>query len=272
MTDATVTAIIATHNSRRYIDKCIAHLRRQSHQIGEIIVVDSGSTDTEYLEVYQSARDIKLIYESNIGYSAANNRGYQERSHHADYIIFLNPDTFLLEDCVSQGIAKLASRADVGVISGRLTGFDSVNMKSTGKLDSTGVFRKIYGRWYDRGRELPDTGQFMCEQEVPALCGALLFCRHEALENLGGMIFDQDFFLYKEDIEFSLRLRKNGWKLLYSPDLQAYHCRGWQKRNKVSNQLKEIAAESEILLYRKHPSPYIFWAYLKYWLVVIFRI
>lgn len=98
-------------------------------------------------------------------------------------------------------------------------------------------------------------------------------CRLEALARFADTgVFDERFFLYKEDIELSLRLRKNGWKLLYQPRVRAFHCRGWQRqRSDVPYTARLLAAKSEILLYLRHPSPYMLWAIGKYLLVRLFR-
>jgi GT2 family glycosyltransferase len=96
-------------------------------------------------------------------------------------------------------------------------------------------------------------------------------CNGKALQNCVE-VFDSDFFLYKEDIELSLRLRKLGWSLLYDPRLTAYHCRGWNSRNNMSRALRIVAAESEVLLYKKHPSPFIVWAFLKLMAVKLARL
>ena len=159
------------------------------------------------------------------------------------------------------------------MLSGKLLGYDLVQGKPNGRIDSTGITRKWYGRWYDRGQGEPDRKQYEKPETMPALCGALLFCRNKALQTLGKEVFDPDFFLYKEDIELSIRMRKAGWKLLYHPTLTAFHCRGWQNdRSEVSHGLRDIAAKSELLLYKKHPSPYMAWALLKYLLVKVFRL
>lgn len=267
-----VTAIIVTHNSENCLEKCLDHLYRQSHPPSEIIVVDSGSSNKKYLVENSYAKRIHVIFEENIGFSRANNRGYEQKSSLCDYVLFLNPDTFVEKDFIENALVELRDNPRVGVLSGKLHGYNVEQARPTGRLDSTGIFRKIYGRWYDRVRNQKDVGRFSKKEEVPALCGALLFCRVKCLEQLGKKVFNEAFFLYKEDIEFSLRIRKIGWKLLYVPELQAYHCRGWQKRKRVDVDLKKTAARSEILLYKEHPSPYIIWAYLKYWLVNYFRI
>jgi N-acetylglucosaminyl-diphospho-decaprenol L-rhamnosyltransferase len=154
------------------------------------------------------------------------------------------------------------------IVSGRLEGYDITANQPTGLIDSTGVFRNWYGRWYDR-----DQGRFIDtvqrkKRYITAACGALLCCRRTSLQIFADTVFDPDFFLYKEDIELCLRLRENGWKILFDPELTAYHCRGWgRKRMAIPHKLRRIAAASEVLLYKKHPSVYILWALAKYVLV-----
>ena len=266
-----VTAIIITHNSEKYIVKCVEKLRSQSYPIEEIIIVDSGSLNQDYLNRFRNDQDVQLIAINNVGFARANNVGFKQKGLSSDFLLLLNPDTFLDDDFVKKSVVIMNRDTKVGLLSGRLLGFDISNNRGTGKIDSTGIFRKFYGRWYDRGHNETDSGQFSEEEYVPALCGALLFCRIKALKCFNDKIFDPDFFLYKEDIDFSLRIRKQGWNLLYTPDLIAYHCRGWSRRENVPYLLRKKAAESEILLYKKHPSPYIIWALLKYVAVVLMR-
>lgn len=267
-----IAVIIVTHNSSDYLAKCLKCLACQSHPVDHIMVVDSGSESREYLEVTREYEKCDLELLDNVGFARANNHGYANIPQEVDYVLFLNPDAFLVQDTIKKSLDCIRNRSGIGVISGRLLGYDVLLDEPTGTIDSTGVFRKIYGRWYDRGRNEPDTDQYLNGESVPALCGAFLFCRKQSLQDLGRDVFDPDFFMYKEDIELSLRLRKAGWQLFYTPEVVVYHCRGWSRRTEISQSLKKIASLSEILLYKKHPSPYIVWAYLKYWLVALFRV
>lgn len=269
---ALVTVIIVTHNSEKVLGKCLKQLCKQTHLPEEIIIVDSGSSNSKYLETYHDVSNIKLIYTDNIGFARANNLGYTKRDSPAHFVLFLNPDCYLQNDFVDKAVSIMTKKKSVGILSGRLLGYDRDSDTPTGYLDSAGIFRNLYGRWYDRGQRQKDCGQFVLEEEVPALCGAAMFCRVEALKAFNNSIFDPDFFLYKEDIELSLRINKYGWRLLYSPELRAYHCRGWKNRADSPYMMRKTAAASEILLYKKHPSPYILWALLKYLAVVCFRL
>lgn len=266
-----VAAIIVTHNSELVLSPCIEALRRQTVAVREIIIVDCASDDRAALHFLGTTEGVKVIESENVGFSRANNIGMEHVSLQADFVIFLNPDTFLSSDFVEKSLVFCRHYPQVGMISGKLNGYDIGQHKPTGRLDSTGVFRKWYGRWFDRGQGETDCGQYDTPAFVPALCGALLFCRRAALQALHGPVFDPDFFLYKEDIDLSLRMRKAGWQLLYHPDLLAFHCRGWSKnRGAIPVKLRRMAAANEVLLYKKHPSPYMMWACLKYLLVRFF--
>ena len=216
---------------------------------------------------------ITLLARENIGFSHANNFACKHLPDGIDFVMFVNPDTFLFSDSVSKAVTICEQDTEIGILSGKLLGYSAEEKKPTGRIDSTGIFRKWYGRWYDRGQGDIDCNQYSQAEIVPALCGALLFCRNVALSNWGNSVFDPDFFLYKEDIELCLRVRKAGWKLLYNPEIKAYHCRGWQRnRSEISLDVRKLAAKSELLLYKKHPSPYYIWALFKYMLVKVFRI
>ncbi len=265
--------IIVTHNSSDVLPNCLAHLAGQSVSITSITIVDSGSTDTHYLDDFAQKEGNKLILSDNIGFARANNLGFSELTDQDGIVVFLNPDTFLPEIFFSQAIEVLNENLKAAIVSGKLLGFNPEQGEKTGKIDSTGIFRKWYGRWYDRGKGEDDSDRYNLIQQVPAVCGALMVCRMEPLLRYNGEVFDSDFFLYKEDIELSLRLRRDGWKLIYDPRLTACHCRGWQnKRGRIPFTLRLMAAKNEVMLYRKHPSPYILWALMKYILVRVFRV
>ncbi|MCI5150219.1 MAG: glycosyltransferase family 2 protein [Candidatus Electrothrix sp. MAN1_4] len=268
-----ITAIIVTYNSQDVLPQCLDALNQQSTQ-ADIIVVDAGSRDTAYVESYSNSENIQVIFCENIGFSRANNRGYQAISQTTKYILFLNPDAFLTKNALQTALTFLQRNKQVGCVGGRLLGFDQKNKCPTGLVDSTGVFRTWYGCWYDRSQGEQDTGQNLIQEDVPALCGAFLFCRQTMLAKLAeekrhqAKVFDPDFFLYKEDIELCLRIRKSGWRLVYQPAIQVYHCRGWKKqREQVPYSQRLTATHSELILYKKHPSLYVIWALAKYVLV-----
>ena len=223
---------------------------------------------------YQGIEGIVLVEEENIGFAKANNQGYARRASGTDFVFFLNPDAFPAPRFIEQAVKFLQSSPKVAIVSGKLLWFDVAKNRETNLFDSSGIFRAWYGRWYDRGQGQPDRGQYERLEEVPAVCGAAMFCRCAALAASNPVsVFDPDFFLYKEDIELCLRLRQDGWSILYLPELIVHHGRGWAcNRGDVPLKLRQTAAMSELLLYKKHPSPYMLWAIFKFLLVRMFHI
>ena len=265
--------IIVTHDSQSIIEQCLVSLENQTVKPNAIVIVDSGSTDSGYLQSCRNDR-ITMLKEKNIGFSRANNLGCQSIEPDTDFVLFLNPDGFPAPNAIELAVDFLNRNEDVGCVSGRLLGFDCTQQQPTNAIDSTGVFRKWYGRWYDRNQGEVDNGQHSIQEDVPAACGAFLFCRKAMLDQVAltdGVVFDPDFFLYKEDIELCLRIRKARWRIVYLPEIRVHHCRGWQERQQIPYQLRLTAVRSELLLYQKQPSPYIIWALAKYMLVRLLR-
>jgi GT2 family glycosyltransferase len=191
-----VYVIIVTHNSKEELDICLSHLEKQTVPIKGLAIVDSGSVDPQSLDNIHPLPGMKIFKTENVGFSRANNIGFRQIvTDREGMVVFMNPDTFLPPDYLAQAINVLNENPGAAVVSGKLLGYDLKNMKPSGKIDSTGIFRHWYGRWYDRGQGLKDRGQYELIAAPPALCGALLCCRLKALQPFNGNVFDPDFFL-----------------------------------------------------------------------------
>ncbi len=248
------SVVIVTHNSQRYIHKNLAALNAQTTPADSIIVIDSGSCDAAYLQPYVSQPNIIMeLHPTDIGFCRGNNLGITHVSPHSEYILFLNPDAFLTPAFAADAMALLEKpeHRPVGALSGYLLGYDIEADAPTGRYDSTGVFQTWYGHWFDRhkGKAIQQPPS-PAPEEVPAICGALMFCRRKALEEAAirhSEIWDNSFCMYKDDIDLSLRIRKQGWRLLIVPYLQAYHCRGWNvNRRAMPRTLRLMSARNEI--------------------------
>ena len=260
-----LSVIIVTHNSEHLIDRCVESLDRQSCAAARIIIVDSGSNDPSYLDAYSERAGFAVHLKDNIGFAAANNFGLHHVVDTDKYVCLLNPDTFLEPDSFNRSMEIISRKPEVAILTGRLKGFDLKNDQPSDLLDSTGIFRTWYGRWYDRGQGVKNQDNYQIEEEVPAVCGAFMFCRIEALSKKRPNIFDESFFMYKEDIDLCLRLRKQGWKMLYAPEVEAFHARGWSRnRQEISYKTRCLSSKNEIKLNWKHRSPYLVWSLSKY--------
>lgn len=273
-----IAVIIVSYNCPEHIKRNMDSLRRQTRKPNQIIIVDNKSEDSTYLESFNE--DAEIIYNNlNIGFCAANNEGLSKIDDQTNYVLFLNPDAFLTEQFIEKALDFMEDpeNASCGAMTGILLGFDPNKEKPTGLYDSTGIFSTPYGKWFDR-----DQGQkinpnlYITKEEVPAICGALMLCRKKALMNAAlkdQTVWDNTFFMYKDDIDLSLRLRKKGWKLMFVPDLVAYHCRGWaQNRSEMSKEARLGSAKNELRMHlRSKEYQFLPYSLIKYAAVKFFN-
>jgi len=249
--------IIVTHNSQLHLPKAMLCLQQQSRPADQVVLVDSGSADPSHLMTYQQDPKVTVVLaKGDIGFCRGNNIGMGRLSSNCDYVFFLNPDAFLTPRFLEDAIAFMEQPHNqaYAALTGKILGYDIQQDRPTGKYDTTGVFRKWYGRWYDRGQGMDCNPELYLNQEdIPAICGAVFFCRKKALDAVlirGNEAFDNNFYMYKEDIDLSIRLRKNGGKLAYLPHLSAYHCRGWNPdRSKMPRNFRLASARNELRIH-----------------------
>ncbi len=249
----TVAVVIVAYASDQVLRYCLDALAAQSRRAEAIIVIDNNSPDQAYLKDIPARQDLKLVFNTvNEGFCIANNRAFQMVSEH-HFVVFLNPDAFPRADVLERAVEWMGKPENVrvGILGATLLGFDIGRKQPTGAIDSTGVFQTWYGRWYDRDQGMPwvpERTAAPCE-DVPAITGAFMFCRSKALKSvssLDGNVFDKEFFMYKEDIDLSIRIRNQGWRLAYWPSLICYHCRGWKGRGQVSARARYASARNEL--------------------------
>jgi N-acetylglucosaminyl-diphospho-decaprenol L-rhamnosyltransferase len=246
--------ILVTYNSQPFLPKVMSCLEKQTVKPKTIIIVDTGSKDKSYLP--PESKGIKVVFaEQEAGFCKGNNIGYYYVENDCDYVFLLNPDAFPAVDYIEKAIYFMERRenAHCGALTGITLGYDIEKDQPTGKYDTTGIFPTWYGKWTDRLQGFSiDKSAFKQKEEIPAICGAVFFCRKKALNQTlirGNEILDSTFYMYKEDIDLSLRLRKKNWQLVFLPSLIAHHCRGWNTdRTKMPKKMRLISARNEFTI------------------------
>jgi N-acetylglucosaminyl-diphospho-decaprenol L-rhamnosyltransferase len=269
------SVIIVSYNNAPYVAKCMESLQHQTMPPTQIILVDTGSQDRSFLELYKDKADI-ILGEPECGFCVGNNLGYQSVHSNAHTVLFLNPDAFLFPDFIENAHHFLERDEEAGALTGLTLGYDFDQQKPTGLIDTTGILSTWYGKWYDRDQGTPYTPK---EQSIPhslpAICGAVFFARKKALDSvlIKGEVMDSSFYMYKEDIDLSLRLKKKGWQLMYVPLLKAYHCRGWSpNRKKMARKYRLCSAYNELRINtRRRCLTGSFYSFSKYLAVKVFN-
>ncbi|CDR34347.1 glycosyltransferase family 2 protein [Criblamydia sequanensis] len=275
-----VSVIIVTHDSEAFLTKAVTCLNNQTTKPYEVLIVDTGSKDKSYLEAFLRFKGFQIHNAGEeVGFCKGNNHGLKFVDPLSDYVLLLNPDAYLTPGFIEKAIDFMEKplNQSVGILTGKLLGFDNTKEEPTGKYDSTGIFRTFWGYWYDRGQGETENKDFETKEYVKAICGALMFIRKTALKEVlikNEYIFDESFFMYKEDIELSMRMQKKGWKLAYEPEIAAYHCRGWDpNRKKMARKYRLMSARNELIIHKRMGSLLgMCYSSLKYAAVLIFNV
>jgi hypothetical protein len=244
-----LSIIFVNYNDRRHLEECLTSLQKNALSFShEIIVVDNASTDGSYEPVGHKFREVRWISLSeNAGFSKANNRGARESR--GDFLLFLNTDTVVPPGALTGLLENLRSDESAGAAGPALYRGRSKFQVSFGRsVDFFAQFRqKIFLNPYykialKKSRKKRETGW---------LSAACFLCRRTAFERMGG--FDENFFIYFEDIDLCLRMRKAGWKLIYLPRIAVFHEGGGATSGRPGLSRYEYR-KSQMYFYQKHNS------------------
>ncbi|MDP4274254.1 MAG: glycosyltransferase [Bacteroidota bacterium] len=231
-----LSIVIVNYNVRSFLEQCLFSVQKAMNQIAaEIFVVDNNSVDGSCAMVDRKFPSVHLIRnKSNKGFAYANNQAIRQAS--GDYILLLNPDTVVQEDCFQKCIAFMDSHPEAGALGVKMiNGRGEFLPESKRSLPKPSVaFYKIFGL----SKLFPNSkifGRYHLGyldknhvQEVEILPGAFMFLRKQALEKVG--LLDEDFFMYGEDIDLSYRILKGGYKNYYFPETAIIHYKGESTR------------------------------------------
>ena len=211
-----VSVIIVNYNGERFLKECLDSLRAQIYTDFEVILVDNHSSDRSIEIVGQTYPEITLIQNStNDGFARGTNDGI--RASRGRFILTLNNDTRLDPNFIDEILRPMAHEERVGICASKM-------LYPDGRINSTGTCISRSGAAWDRGMSEPDHGQYNQPGEVFGACAGAALYRKEMLDEIG--LFDEDFFMYLEDVDLSFRARHAGWRCMFVPDAVAYHHHG----------------------------------------------
>lgn len=227
-----ISVIILNYNVRYFLEQCIISVERALCNLdGEIIVVDNHSADDSCAMMRDRFPNIKLIVnKDNLGFPKGNNIGVSHAK--GEYICILNPDTVVAEDTFEKVLQFAQTKENLGIIGCKL-------IDGTGKFlpeckrgiptplvaftKVTNLYRlwpksKILGGYYANHLDENQTG------EVSILVGAFMVMKRELYVDLGG--FDEDCFMYSDDIDISYTSLKKGFVNYYFAETSIIHYKG----------------------------------------------
>jgi len=208
--------IIPNYNGISYLGPCIDSILAQVFQDYEIILVDNASQDESVSLIRNSYPDVILVeHAENRGYAGGCNDGV--RIANGDFFLFLNTDTVLSKEFLIRMSDAIDRYPQYGMYSPKIVCPD-------GRINSTGICISLSGAAWDRGMGEADQGQYDHSEDILGPCGGAALFKREAFFDAGG--FDDDFFLFMEDVDLVIRTQLAGWKCRYIPEAVVYHHHG----------------------------------------------
>ncbi|WP_165958135.1 glycosyltransferase family 2 protein [Segetibacter sp. 3557_3] len=227
-----LSIIIVNFNVRYFLEQCLCAVQKAIEEIdAEVWIVDNASSDgsIEYLR-NRFHFPIYLSNANNLGFSKANNLALHKAR--GEFILFLNPDTIIPEDCLLKCLAFMCSHKEAGALGVRMvdgSGKFLPESKRSFPAPYTSLYKllglnavfpksKVFDRYALGYLDENKT------HDVDVLAGAFMMVRQPLLLQLGG--FDESFFMYGEDIDLSYRIQQAGYRNYYFADTTIIHFKG----------------------------------------------
>jgi N-acetylglucosaminyl-diphospho-decaprenol L-rhamnosyltransferase len=226
----TIDVIIVNWNTGCQIQECLLSLSRamqDSYLLGRVVIVDNASTDNSLSGLNCPGLPLFIIQNSsNRGFAAACNQGAAGST--ADYLLFLNPDTKLLPGTLTKSVECIAKpeNSGIGILGVQLLDEMGEVSRTCARFPTTTSFvSKMLGMNRLFPRLFPDhfylEWDHLQSRHVDQVMGAYFFVRDAVFREANG--FDERFFVYFEEVDFSLRAREAGWSTYYLATAQCYH-------------------------------------------------
>lgn len=240
-----LSIIIVNFNTQRITLDCIKSINEKTKGIEyEIILIDNASKDGSVnaiskLKEHNSKLNLKIIEnKKNLGFGPGNNQGI--RMAKGEFILLLNTDTLIHDNVLSEIVDWMRKNEKVGVATCALKNKDG-SLQGTGGYFPT-LFRVFAWMFFLEDIPLLDalikpfhpvhgqspfykgTSQFKKPREQDWVTGAFLLTRRDVINKVGN--FDEDYFMYTEEVDFCFRVKKAGWQIWYLPKWSITHLGG----------------------------------------------
>lgn len=258
-----LSVVIVSYNTKRLLEECLSSLYtslESSNLISqsEVIVVDNASIDKSAEIIKKQFPKVIMVKNSkNVGFGSANNQGIKIAK--GEFILLLNSDTKLFKNTVNNSLLEIKKRTDVGVLGGKLLNPDNTIQQSCGYVpDLLRVFSWMFFidsvpliDYFIKPYHLKNPNSYNKQREIDWVTGAFFLIRKKALNESD--LFDPKVFMYIEEVEFCYRLKKRGWKILYTPETSLIHYKGGSGQGVISGIIEELKGIE--YFYKKHYSP-----------------
>lgn len=242
-----VSVVTPNYNGKDFLYAYFESLNKNSNEIGEVIIVDNGSSDgsQEFIRNYREKVDFPIILienSQNLGFAEAVNQGISKARY--DYIFSLNNDAVVEKSAILELLNLLNTDGRIFSVSSKMVQFNNPEL-----IDDAGDDYTLLAYTKKRGNN-QNLNNFIEVSEIFSSCAGAALYRKDLLEELDG--FDSEFFAYMEDVDLGYRARINGYKNLFCPNAIVYHI-GSATTGSQYNEFKvRLAARNNVLVVYKN--------------------
>lgn len=253
-----LSVIILSYNTKDITSRCLKHVlsakdfcqKKLNNKI-EIIVIDNASDDGSATMIKQDFPQVKLMASKvNTGFSKGNNIGMKQARN--PYILLLNSDVYLQDDSLYKALAYFRVNLNCDVLGSRLNYASGKLQYSSGNLPNPiNIFFWIFGlkilSYHTENKKF-----FSKAHKVGWVMGAFFMLKRKVFEETVG--FDENLFMYMEEIEWCKRIRDLGFKIWYVPQVAVIHLHGASSNfDPKLSFLNELSGIKYYLLKHYHP-------------------
>ena len=237
-----VDIIIVNWNSADLLDKCLDSIRKTNQingNISNVIVVDNNSSDNSIELLNKYEHKISIIKNNrNLGFGKACNLG--AKASNSEFILFLNPDTKIENNCIVEAVDYLDKNIDISVLGCLQKGVNSKIISSCASLPNLrNSINLLSGLSKINNRLFPDfhlqNFDYSKSCYVEHVMGSFYLIRRNVFEKVGG--FDEDFFVYQEDTDLSKRISLIGGKIYFNSKIEIFHESGGTSKNIIAKRV-----------------------------------
>lgn len=237
------SVLVLNWNGKQFLAECLGSLRRQVCTDFETVLVDNGSEDGSVEYVRATFPEVRVFaLPQNLGFCVANNMAMQDAlSRGADFVLFVNNDTFVAPNFVQEMMKAIHDEPQVAVVCPKIY----LAHQPRRLWYAGGDFSLWTARARLRGYNREDHGQFDGLTSITMATGCAMLVRGSASQRVGG--FNETLWAYAEDLELSIRFRLAGYEQRFAPNAHMWHLDGGTNVVRGSQAIRQYYSTRNLL-------------------------
>ena len=244
-----VSVVTPNYNGEKFLKTFLESLNNDSEYIGEVIIIDNGSSDSSLNYLKNNSFNFPLVLienEENLGFAPAVNQGIEKAQY--EYIFSINNDTEIKRGSIKALADLLSFDNQIFSVQAKMLQYDNKRL-----IDDVGDEYNLLA-WTKKTGENHDTSEYAEVKEIFSACAGAAMYKKSLLMEMG--MFDANFFAYMEDVDLAIRSRIHGYKNMLCPDAVVYHIGSATSGSRYNEFKVRLAARNNVwVVYKNLPIP-----------------